>query len=115
MARGGKRANAGRKTGSATKKTREIAEKAAENGQTPLEYMLDVMRSPMPKELAEKLQDPKVKLSVELLSQLFGWHSMRFEAAKAAAPYMHPRLQTTTVKGDTPDGSIPHRVRIEFV
>jgi hypothetical protein len=115
MARGGKRANAGRKAGAATKKTREIAEKAAENGVTPLEYMLEVMRSPVPKELAEHLSDPKKKLSVEVIASLFSWHSMRFEAAKAAAPYVHPRLQTTTVKGPGPNGEIPHRVVIEFV
>ena len=41
---GGARKGAGRKAGSATKRTREIADKAAENGITPLEFMLDVMR-----------------------------------------------------------------------
>jgi hypothetical protein len=36
MNRGGKRAGAGRKPGSLTKKTREIAERAAADGITPL-------------------------------------------------------------------------------
>ena len=75
--RGGARPNAGRKTGSATKRTREIADKASEEGITPLEFMLKVMR-------AETMhEDPKVAIAREALA---------FEAAKAAAPYMHPRL-----------------------
>jgi hypothetical protein len=43
-ARGGKRPGSGRKKGSATKRTREIADRAAEEGITPLEFMLNVMR-----------------------------------------------------------------------
>lgn len=75
--RGGKRPGSGRKKGSATKKTREIADRAAEEGLTPLEYMLNVMRRTTVHE------DPKVEIAREALA---------FEAAKAAAPYMHPRL-----------------------
>lgn len=43
--RGGARKNAGRKAGAATKRTREIADKAAEEGLTPLEVMLQTMRA----------------------------------------------------------------------
>lgn len=46
-------------------------------GVTPLEFMLQVMRSPSDHE------DAKVQVARE---------AMRFEAAKAAAPYIHPRL-----------------------
>jgi DNA-binding ferritin-like protein len=68
VARGGARPGAGRKVGSVTKKTREIAEKAVTLGVTPLEYMLSILRDEsMPTE-------------------------SRFEAAKAAAPYVHPKL-----------------------
>lgn len=77
--RGGRRVGAGRKTGSATAKTREIADKAAEEGITPLEFMLQVMRE----EPAADLEPAKMLQAVAL----------RFEAAKAAAPYIHPRLQ----------------------
>src|SRR3954447_10414047 len=42
--RGGARRNAGRKRGSATTKTRAIADKAAAEGLTPLEIMLAAMR-----------------------------------------------------------------------
>lgn len=81
---GGRRPGSGRKAGSATKRTREIADKAAEEGITPLEYMLQVMRAP------SEHEDPRVQVARE---------AMRFEAAKAAAPYMHPRLQATEHSG----------------
>ena len=41
---GGRRQGAGRKPGSASQKTREIANQAATDGLTPLEYMLAVLR-----------------------------------------------------------------------
>lgn len=68
MARGGARPGAGRKAGAATQKTREIADKAASEGLTPLEYMLRILRD-------ETREDGE-----------------RFEAAKQAAPYVHARL-----------------------
>jgi hypothetical protein len=76
--RGGARKGAGRKPGAATRKTREIADAATAEGITPLEFMLHVMRS----EPIEGLE-PQHQLKAQ---------EMRFEAAKAAAPYMHPRL-----------------------
>jgi hypothetical protein len=84
--RGGKRQNAGRKAGSATKRTREIADKAMEEGITPLEFMLEIMRT----EPSDDVKDPR------LLADLLG---MRFEAAKAAAPYIHPRLAAVEHSG----------------
>lgn len=68
--RGGKRVGAGRKAGSATKKTREIADKAAASGITPLEVMLEAMLS--------------YRNSGEL--------DRAASIAKDAAPYVHPRL-----------------------
>jgi hypothetical protein len=76
VARGGKRDGAGRKVGAATKKTREVADKAAAEGITPLEYMLELLRD---------TQQPAL---------------VRFEAAKAAAPYVHPKLSSVEVAGD---------------
>jgi hypothetical protein len=79
MAHGGRRPNAGRKPGSVTTRTREIAEAIAADGDlTPLDYLTSVYR------------DPQVD------------ESRRIDAAKAAAPYVHAKLQTTTLQG--PDG-----------
>ena len=63
----------GRKKGSLNKVTYEM--KAA--GETPLEYMLRIMRD----EAAESTR--------------------RDEMAKAAAPYLHPRLSSIEHTGDT--------------
>jgi len=75
MAHGGARPGSGRPRGATTKKTREIADREIAAGLTPLEYMLQVMR--------DGNQD----------------EGRRLDAAKSAAPYMHPRLSTvdTTV------------------
>ena len=82
--RGGARKGAGRKPGSATKRTREIADRAAAEGITPLEYMLALMRADATHE------DPAVQARRE---------AMKLEAAKAAAPYIHPRLQAIEHSG----------------
>lgn len=84
MTHGGARKGAGRKPGSATTKTRQIAEKAASEGLTPLEFMLQVLRD-VTKDDAE-----------------------RMEAAKSAAPYIHPRLSAV-------DANVEGGLRIEIV
>lgn len=75
MPKGGARAGSGRKAGSANKKTREIANAACESGITPLEYMLQLMR------------DESQPVAI------------RSEMAKAAAPYVHPRLASVELAG----------------
>lgn len=67
--RGGKRSGAGRKKGEPNKRTAEAAEKAAETGITPLEYLLNAMRTD---------DDPKIRMG----------------AAVAAAPYVHAKLSS---------------------
>lgn len=52
----------------------EVMTRAVETAETPLEVMLAIMRDPD------------------------SGASMRFEAAKAAAPYIHPRLSHTDSK-----------------
>jgi hypothetical protein len=74
MALGGKRAGAGRKAGTANIKTREIANKAMNEGITPLEYILNILRN-------ENVSPDK-----------------RYEAAVDAAPYVHAKLASTTIK-----------------
>jgi hypothetical protein len=80
MARGGARPGSGRKPGSANRKTKEIAEGIVATGMSPLEYMVAVMRS----------TDPMIG------------SNMKLDAAKAAAPYIHPRLNAIEHSG--PDG-----------
>ncbi len=64
MTHGGARPGAGRKVGSATKKTRELADKVIASGLTPLEFMLSVMRD----EGAERAE--RLYLSNQLLRSL---------------------------------------------
>lgn len=68
-------------------------------GITPLEYMLQVMRA----EPKEGLDDREAMMSA----------TMRFEAAKAAAPYIHPRLAAVEHSG--PDGQALQPPIIQFI
>lgn len=93
--RGGLRPGAGRKKGTRGKATlvrERITAEALEAGVTPLEYMLQLMRAPIPEEAP-----PTVRASMATL---------RFEAAKAAAPYVHPRLAAIEHSGPN-GGAIP--------
>jgi hypothetical protein len=83
--------NAGRKVGSATKKTREIADKAAEQGITPLEVMLEAMNA------------------------FRGAGDMEKAAgfAKDAAPYIHPKL--AAIEHTAPDGIDLRVTKVERV
>ena len=76
---GGARPGAGRKPGSKTRRVQEIAAKAAEAGITPLEYMLAILR--------DEAHDT----------------ATRMDAAKSAAPYIHPKLSNVEMSG--PDGA----------
>jgi hypothetical protein len=73
--RGGRRPGAGRKRGSLSKLTTQIAAREADKGVTPLEVMLQAMRA---------------------------WHaegklSLAVAVAKDAAPYCHARLSSMQV------------------
>lgn len=75
--RGGKRPGAGRKAGSPNKATAAKRAEIEQSGLTPLDYMLGLLRNEnMPAET-------------------------RFEAAKAAAPYVHAKLTSAEVKSET--------------
>lgn len=76
MPRGGARPGAGRKPGAATAKTREAADLIAASGITPLGYL------------------------VGLLDGTQEFNQIKFEAAKAAAPYVHARLSVAEVKSE---------------
>lgn len=76
----GEKRGAGRPPGSKNKKTIEFAKEIAASGETPLDYMLSRMRD----------------ITVDA--------ARRDDLAKAAAPYVHPRLAATehTGKGGGP-------------
>jgi hypothetical protein len=73
MPRGGKRSGAGRKAGSRTKKTQQFLAEVRASGETPVDYMLRVMRD----EAAET--------------------SRRDDMAKAAAPYVNSKMPVALV------------------
>lgn len=88
--KGGKRPGAGRPRGAETKKKVKLQqavtariEKEINRNQSPLEFMLAVMR--------DDTEDKGVRL----------------EAAKAAAPFVHARLAAVTVKDETPQQQAP--------
>ena len=88
--RGGKRPGAGRKQGAPNKATAKRQKAVAASGLTPLDYMLSIMR------------DEKMPAAD------------RFEAAKAAAPYVHPKLANVDHKSS--DGSMtPQPSTIQIV
>ena len=85
---GGARSGAGRKVGAATKKTREIADKLAADGeQSPLEYLLETMRTTPEKIL--KARDSVEISPEECVAKLIEITKRRDNAAEKAAPYMH--------------------------
>lgn len=77
----------GRPKGSKNKATLEQQQKIAASGLTPLEYMMDQMRAPLPSPKAKNYQAAVL---------------LKFEAAKAAAPYVHAKLASVEV-GNKPD------------
>ena len=79
----------GRKKGIPNKATAAKAAAIAASGMTPLDFLLDTMRNE-----ANEL-------------------GARIDAAKAAAQYVHPKLQP--VDGKTGSSEIQARVRVEFV
>lgn len=76
MANGGKRAGAGRPKGARNKASVAREAEIAESGKTPLEFLLDIMR--------DESADMEIRMS----------------AAKAAAPFVHPRLANQTLVAD---------------
>lgn len=76
MSRGGVRAGAGRKKGTRNKANAAREKAIAESGLTPLDYLLSVMR--------DETEEP----------------TMRMDAAKAAAPFVHPKLAAIEHTGE---------------
>ena len=88
--KGGARAGAGRKTGSLTKRTHQIAEAVATQGITPLEVMMKVMHqlyeeagNVSEQDLGDKELASETRIKLLNMAATVGRH---------AAPYVHPRL-----------------------
>ena len=86
MARGGKREGAGRPKGSKNKRLRDVLEAVKATGETPLDYMLRIMRDPTQSE------------------------RLRADMAKAAASYVHPAFKAIEHTGE---GGGPVKVVID--
>jgi len=87
--KGGARPGAGRKAGTPNKRTAEVQRAVEASGLTPLDYMLEVMRTS---------SDPRARLV----------------AAQSAAPYVHAKLSSVEVSGK--DGeAMQLMTRIELV
>ncbi len=104
--RGGIRKGAGRKPGAVTKRTRAAADNAVrEGGALPLDVMLEGMRffhERGEEALAKLMALPADGASSDGLvayNELVKFKGLAIEAAKAAAPYVHPRLAAVQVSG----------------
>ena len=78
MPRGGPRPGAGRPAGAPNVRTREVAQRAAAEGISPVEAMLAIMRDALGR----------------------GDEATALDAASRAAPYCHPRLAAVMVRDD---------------
>jgi len=89
MPRGGARPNSGRPKGVRNAKTLDQVKAVVESGITPLEYLMSIYRNPDADE------------------------ARRIDAAKAAAPYVHPKL--ANVDHTSSDGTMspPSRIVLE--
>lgn len=115
MPRGGSREGAGRKQGSLTKRTREVAERALADGKVPLEVMLDNMRHFQQVALdaeatiegltaeettgTEMTPDEQFKHLLAQVKKAAGFRIMAHECARDAAGYMHARLSAVQHSG----------------
>jgi hypothetical protein len=107
VARGGARTGAGRKVGSATTKTREIANQVAQSGDTPLEALGELRRWAMEqfrKSAAVGSEEENVLLAMKAAEVAADW------AAKEA-PYVHPKLSSIEAKVDA-DVTAIHRIEL---
>jgi hypothetical protein len=99
--KGGARPGAGRKEGSLTKRTREIAEAAAAQGITPLEVMMSTMMA-LYKEAGscsrdhhdhgDKANEHDDGYGTMITENRIKLLNMAATIARHAAPYVHPRL-----------------------
>lgn len=83
MAKGEK--TGGRQKGTPNKASAAKAAEIAASGQTPLDFMLEIMRGAAPENA-----EPAAQVA---------FAALRLDAAKAAAPFVHPRLAAVEHSG----------------
>jgi hypothetical protein len=128
MAHGGKRSGSGRKPGTASVKTREIADRALIEGVTPLEVLLDNMRfyhAGAAEALADLVngkrptvevaegEDPDTFALIEGFRQVLGLRKMAGDEAARAAPYCHARQGYAGDERTAGDEEIPLAERLK--
>ena len=97
--RPGNKSRGGRKKGSKNKRSKFFAERAAARGVQPIDVMLRTMRTLVKCADARGLDETDKLKFLERAAIV----------AKDAAPYLHPRLQTTTAQGPG-DGVLKVRI-----
>lgn len=119
MPRGGKREGAGRKVGSVTTKTREVAERVLATGMSPLDVMIDNMRhfqqvaldaeatleGLSASEFSEQIPanaspEEQFKFLLATVKKTVGLRQAAQDAARDAAPYVHAKLASVEHKGE---------------
>lgn len=118
MARGGKRVGAGRPAGAVTKRTREVADRAIQEGVTPLDVMLENMRhfrqvaidaeatldGLTAGEFSAQIPDnatpeDQFKFLLAQVKKTAGFRQAAQDAARDAAPYIHAKLASVEHTG----------------
>lgn len=118
MSHGGKRSGAGRKQGALTIRTREVAERAQKEGVTPLDVMLENMlhfrkvaldaeatlEGLTASEFSEQMPsnaspEEQFKFLLAQVKKTAGFRQLSQDAARDAAPYVHPKLASVEHSG----------------
>ena len=107
MPRGGYRENAGQKQGTPNKATAARQAEVAASGITPLEVMLDNMRSAYQRalELEKQLDDlppEELEAGLQLMGEIARQRQIAQKCAADAANYVHPKLASIQ-HGEDPD------------
>lgn len=108
VARGGKRVGAGRKAGTPNKATAARQKRVASTGVTPLDIMIDNMRSSYAdtQSAMRRLKTAKTPAKqAELKAEVRQLRGETNKFAVEAAPYVHPKLQSVMHATD-PDNVI---------
>lgn len=74
----------------------------------PEDYFLGILRQEKPERLPGEL-------ARDYALRCAGWQERRFEAAKAVAPYRHPKLESVAHTGAGGKGPVEVKLTVRFV